>query len=124
MLMKPPRCWRNRTDCTPLHSIEGGLPAEMSDRDWDALESGALNPPSFVCGGCVKVSERVVEQDAYRLCWVNDDVDETGEYDEQDIAHQMAVLSQMLGIISARRTASGTIHVLDDDGSLRVAKIR
>jgi hypothetical protein len=117
MLMTPPRCWRNLDDCKPMHSIEA-LPPNMTDADYDALEGGSLQPYSFVCAGCVRESARAVPQDAYRLCWVNDQVDEMGEYDEQDVAHQIAVLSQLQAIISARRTAQGFITVPADDGTM------
>lgn len=115
MLMSPPRCWRNLPDCQPMHSVEGGLP-EDPEAFLDFMDNSTAAPPSFVCGGCVSEANRAVPQDAYRLCWVNGEVDEMGEYDEQDIAHQMAVLSQMLGIIAARRTASGHIDVPADAG--------
>ena len=122
MLMTPPRCWRNRPDCSPLHSIEA-LPDNMTDEKWDALESGALDPLSYVCAGCVRVADRVVPQDAYRVCWVNDEVDEMGEYDEQDVAHQLAVLSQLLAIIAARRTNRDTMEVPDDHGGMMLARV-
>lgn len=123
MLMTPPRCWRNREDCSPLHSVEA-LPPMESDQDWDRVESGDLDPSSFVCGGCVRVADRGLPQDAYRLCWKNEVVDEMGEYDEQDIAHQLAVLSQMFAIIAARRTNRPQIEVLDDEGGLMLAKVQ
>lgn len=117
MLMTPPRCWRKLDDCSPLHSIEGGLPENMAPSDWDDLESGALDPPTFICAGCVREDARAIPQDAYRVCWVNDEVDEMGEYDEQDLAHQVAVLGQALAIIAARRVNSGTIDVMTMQGA-------
>lgn len=111
MIMKPPRCWRNLTECEPLHSVEG-LPPNMTDADYDALEGGTMQPASFICGGCVKEEARAIPQDAYRMCWVNDEVDEMGEYDEQDITHQMLVMSQVLAIIASRRVNGGTIDVM------------
>lgn len=116
MLIKPPRCWRNRSDCEPLHSVEA-IPENMTKEDWGDLEGGRLDPDSFVCGGCVKEPERVIPQDAYRVCWKNDEVDEMGEYDEQDIAHQLTVLSQMVACIASRRTNSGMIEVPTEQGS-------
>lgn len=110
MLMKPPRCWRNLPECEPLHSIEA-LPPNMDDAAWTALETGETNPLSFVCAGCVREADRVVPRDAYRVCWMNDEVDEMGEYDEQDLAHQAAVITQAMAIIAARRIAGGMIEV-------------
>jgi hypothetical protein len=116
MMMKPARCWRARTDCEPLHSIEG-LPENMSEADWDALESGKMEPKSFVCAGCVVQAERVIPQDAYRVCWKNDVVDELGEWDEQDLTHHVAVLGQALAIIASRRVNSGMIDVPTEQGA-------
>src|SRR4051794_8459439 len=82
----PPRCYRTRPDCEPLHAIEA-LPAEMTDLEWEALETGAMTPASFVCAGCVSQAARGIPQDAYRVCWKNNLVDEIGDYDEQDFAH-------------------------------------
>lgn len=110
MLMKPPRCWRNRDDCEPYHSVEG-LPENMTEDMFIALEEGALAPNSFVCAGCVSVAERAIPQDAYRVCWKNDLVDEMGEYDEQDLAHMAAVITQTQAIIASRRTNGGMIEV-------------
>lgn len=110
MLMPPPRCWRNRTDCEPLHAIEA-LPEVMSDDDWTALETGAMDPPSFVCAGCVRPADRAIAQDAYRVCWKNDAVDEIGDYDEQDLAHTAAVIVQAMAIIATRRVNGGMIDV-------------
>ncbi|USN15195.1 hypothetical protein KIKIMORA_00480 [Brevundimonas phage vB_BpoS-Kikimora] len=122
MLMSPPNCWRKRTDCIPMHAVEA-LPPIETDEDWERLEAGDIEPFSFVCGGCVRVDSRAVPQDAYRVCWKNDVVDDMGEYDEQDIAHQMAVLSQMLAIIAARRTRRDHIEVPDDEDGLILAAV-
>ena len=115
MLMRPPRCWRTRSDCEPLHSIEG-FDADLTETDMIDLEEGRKDPDSFVCCGCVAEAERVIPQDAYRVCWRNDEIDELGEWDEQDLAHHVAVLSQALAIIAARRTAGGMIDVPTTQG--------
>ncbi len=73
-------------------------------------------PESFVCCGCVKPEARTIPQDAYRLCWKNKAVDERGDYDEQDLAHTVAVISHALGAIATRRVNSGTIRVPSGDG--------
>jgi hypothetical protein len=115
MLMKPPRCWRNRSDCEPLHSVEG-LPPNMTEEDFIALEMGELEPDSFICAGCVQPEGRILQQDAYRLCFKNDVGDEMTDNDEQDLTHLMAVISQALAIIASRRINSGTIDVMTMQG--------
>lgn len=102
MLMTPMRCWRNRTDCKPMHSIEG-FDEPLTDDRLDLLEAGKIAPGSFVCCGCVDEAERIIPQDAYRVCWKNDEIDELGDWDEQDLAHHVAVLSQAMAIIAAKR---------------------
>ncbi len=54
---------------------------------------------------------RVIPQDAYRICWKNPQVDEMGEYDEQDITHQMLVMSQALAVVATRRVNGGMVEV-------------
>lgn len=84
----------------------------MTEADFEALENGSLKPVSFICAGCVHDAERAIPQDAYRVCWSNAEVDEIGEYDEQDLTHQLAVISQALAIIASRRVNGGTIDVV------------
>ena len=108
----PFKCWRDRDDCEPLHSVEsfGDFEPE-TEQDFEEIMSGAREPDSFVCAGCVHDSNRAVPQDAFRLCWKNDQVDEIGEYDEQDLTHTMMVISQALGVLATRRVKGETIEV-------------
>lgn len=116
MLSKPFKCWRNRDDCEPLHSIES-FPEDMGEEElFAAMEDGSLEAKTFVCCGCVHDDKRDLAQDAYRCCWKNDFVDEIGDYDEQDLTHMLAVISQGLAIIATRRVNSGTIDVATMQG--------
>lgn len=112
MIEKPIKCWRNRDDCEPLHSIES-FPEALSDPEafFNAMQDGTLEAQSFICCGCIAEGARTIPQDAYRVCWKNDAVDEMGGYDEQDLTHQMAVLSQAVAIIATRRVNGGMIAV-------------
>ena len=103
----PPRCWRRRDDCEPLAAVDAAPDGITEDQflefDYD--------PFSFVCCGCVAPENRVIPQDAYRICWKNPQVDEMGEYDEQDITHQMLVMSQALAVVATRRVNGGMVEV-------------
>lgn len=73
------RCFRCRTDCTPLANLS-------SDE-----ASG-----SFVCVGYNQVSDRVVKGDRFTLCWKNDAVDERGHWDRRDLLDTLSVIGQAL----------------------------
>ncbi len=90
----------------------------MTEEDWTALETGGMQPDSVICAGLIDEAERDPPQDAYRICWMARDgeVDEMGDYDECDLTHQLAVISQALAIIAARRVNGGTIDVLTQQG--------
>lgn len=103
----PPKCWRNRADCEPLHMIDAA-PPDITEEQFFTFD---YEPRSFVCAGCVAESNRAIPQDAYRVCWKNDEVDEMGEYDEQDLTHLISVVAQALAVIATRRVNSGTIDV-------------
>jgi len=102
-----PRCWRDRTDCEPIQAIDSA-PDGLSNEQICELD---YTPTSFVCCGIMAEGERPVPQDAYRLCWKNDAVDEMGCYDEQDLAHQAAVITTALAMISTRRVNGGTVEI-------------
>lgn len=114
MLITPPCCWRGRTDCAPMHSIESfppaaeALPPEAFD---DGLMDGSVRPLTFVCVGCVRAAARGLARDAYRLCWKSGGTDDIRDYDEQDLAHQAAVIGQALALLASRRMAGATIEV-------------
>mgnify|MGYP006935487687 CR=1 FL=1 len=107
MLMTPFRCWRNRTDCSPLHSIEA-TPPDLTPEEFEAPD---FNPISFVCCGLVAEGERKVAQDCYRLCFKNDVVDDMSDNDLQDLTHVVAVIGQALAITATRMVNSGTVEV-------------
>lgn len=107
MMCTPLRCWRNRTDCEPLHSIEA-TPADMTP---DQYEAPDFNPESFVCCGINHADNREVAQDAYRLCFKNATSDEMSDNDIQDLTHLVAVVGQALAIIATRQVNSGTVTV-------------
>lgn len=107
MLMKPFRCWRNRDDCEPLHSIEA-MPADMTPEEY---ESPDFNPASFVCCGLNHSGSRELEQDCYRLCFKNDATDEMSDNDIQDLTHIVAVVGQALAISATRMVNAGSVSV-------------
>lgn len=106
-IILPPRCWRRRDDCEPLGAVDAA-PEDVSEEDF---VTASYEPTSFVCCGCIAPEARTIPQDAYRLCWRNDVVDETGGYDEQDLTHTMAVVSQALAVVATRRVNGGTVDV-------------
>lgn len=103
----PPRCWRRRDDCEPLSAIDAP-PVGLSEKAFLAFD---YDPLSFVCCGCVAEERRSIPQDAYRLCWKTPIVDEMGDHDEQDLSHQLAVVSQAIAVIATRRVNGGMIEV-------------
>jgi len=107
MLMKPFRCWRNRTDCEPLHSIEA-VPPDLSP---DQYESPDFNPVSFVCCGINHAEGREFAQDSYRFCFKNEATDEMSDNDLQDLTHMAAVVTQALAITATRMVNNGTVEV-------------
>lgn len=107
MLMTPFRCWRDRTDCEPLHSIEGF----SEDVTPEEYESPDFKPRSFVCCGINHSKSRDVAQDCYRLCFKNDTVDDMSDNDIQDLTHLVAVVGQALAITATRMVNGGTVEV-------------
>ena len=107
MLITPFRCWRGRTDCEPLHSIEATRPG-MTPEEFEAPD---FTPASFVCCGLAHPESRQLEQDCYRLCFKNDATDQISDNDLQDITHVAAVISQALAITATRIVAGGSVEV-------------
>lgn len=103
----PPRCWRRRDDCAPLAAIDAP-PEGVTEESFLGFD---YDPHSFVCCGCIVPERRSIPQDAYRLCWKTPLVDEMGDHDEQDLAHQNAVVAQGLALIATRRVNGGMIEV-------------
>jgi hypothetical protein len=119
MLMKPFRCWRNREDCEPLHSIEA-MPPDMTPEEY---ESPDFNPASFVCCGINHSDARQVKQDCYRFCFKNSVGDEMTDNDLQDLTHMAAVVTQALAITAMRMVNSGTVEVPTMQGADQVVDI-
>jgi hypothetical protein len=107
MLMTPFRCWRNRTDCEPLHSIEALPPGQTADE----YESPEWTPESVVCCGINHSGSREMKQDCYRLCFKNAAGDEMTDNDIQDLAHIQAVIAQAIAITATRMVNGGTVAV-------------
>lgn len=113
-LITPYKCWRGRDDCLSMASVES-TPEDATEEQLATLE---FEPKSFVCCGCIKVSNRTIPQDAYRLCFVNDMGDEMTDNDEQDLSHLAYVIAQAQGIIASRRVNQGKIQTLDPEGDM------
>lgn len=113
-LITPGKCWRGRSDCKSLSSIEAA-PDDITDEEFCELN---FDPISFVCCGVINVADRRPPQDAYRLCFKSGETDEMSDNDDQDLAHLVAVISQAQAIIATRRVNSGCITTLDDCGGL------
>lgn len=78
MIRLPEKCLRDRTDCRPLAQV--------------ASDSGN----SFICCGCNDETNRVWPEDRFRMCWVNESVDEMTDWDERDLKDTISVMAQAL----------------------------
>ncbi len=85
----PEQCLRGRSDCQPLHAIEGFSPG-----------SG----PSFICCGFSDVDSRNHVGDEYRVCFKTDVTDTIYDHDEMDMLDLIEVLSR--GMSTASRLQS------------------
>lgn len=110
-IITPFKCWRGRSDCMSLASVEG-IPDDVSEEQLETLQ---FEPKSFVCCGCVSVESRTIAQDAYSLCFKNDVCDDRTLNDEQDLSHLLYVISQSLAVIATRKVNSGSIAVIDPE---------
>jgi len=79
-LALPARCPRNSKVCQPLSQI-------IDDEG-----------EGFICCGHNDRTARVLEQDNYRFCWKNQDIDEMSDWDERDIIDTVSVLIQAVSI--------------------------
>lgn len=113
-IMLYPKCWRGRTDCEPLHCIDG---VDSSVTEEQLITMDYL-PDSFVCCGCVNIESRTIPQDAYRLCFKSDGGDEMTENDVQDLTHLVAVVSGALAVDATRRINTGFIEVPTEQSNL------
>lgn len=89
------RCFRCRTDCTPVANLGSDEPTQ------------AGGPASFVCVGYNKPEHRTVPQDRFTLCWKNQAVDERGHWDKRDLLDTMSVIAQALSTDENIRVSNG-----------------
>jgi len=106
-LMTIGKCFRKRTDCQSFHVIEA-TPDNATEEQLLALD---FDPPSFVCCGCIAPEKRGVMQDAYRVCFKSDHVDDMSDNDEQDLVHLVTVIMTALAVVASRRVDRGYIDV-------------
>ena len=78
----PDYCPRGLKDCKPLAQII------------------ATDHTSFYCVGENDGRNRTVEQDRYRVCFKNGDIDRQEDVDRRDLQHAVAVQSMALAAIS------------------------
>lgn len=95
----PDTCLRGYEDCEPLAQI--------------ASDCGT----SFICCGENDGSTRQVEQDRFRVCWKNEDIDEESDWDERDLINTISVLSGALSV-DANRKANGCGNAEADTSGL------
>lgn len=118
-LMTIGKCFRNRKDCQSFHVIEASPPEGTTE---DQILDLDFEPNSFVCCGCIAPEKRELMQDAYRLCFKNDVVDDMTDNDEQDLVHLVAVIMTALAVVASRRIRRGYIDVPSTfDGDAMVA---
>lgn len=120
-LMSFGKCWRGRTDCYALDTVE----APPDDITQEQFETMDFTPKSFVCCGSVDPAARTLPQDAFRLCFKNQCSDEMTDNDIQDLAHIQHVIATSMAIYATRIVNSGSVEVLDHaedgpEGLLRV----
>ena len=53
---------------------------------------------SFICCGHNSSAVRQYPQDRFRVCWVNDSIDEMSDWDETDLLDTVSVMSQALSV--------------------------
>lgn len=102
-----PKCWRNRDDCEPIKCIDSA-PSSTTDKQFQDFD---YIPTSFVCSGCVRPEHRGIEQDMYRLCFVNGVIDDMSDNDVHDLTAVMFVASGALALDAIRKVNSGTIEI-------------
>jgi hypothetical protein len=78
MIELPEKCLRSRDDCEPLAQIQ-------SDDE-----------TSFFCCGHSSIKSREIEQDRFRLCFKNKQIDDMTDNDEADMHDLMSVVAQAL----------------------------
>lgn len=87
------RCYRCRTDCTPVANLSADGESEV--------------PVSFVCIGFNRAQDRTVPADRFTLCWKNKAIDERGHWDKRDLMDTMSVIAQALSTDENIRVSNG-----------------
>ena len=82
MIKLPNKCLRKNWNyyCNPLSQIQSTC------------------KKSFICCGISDKDTRTQEQDKFRLCFVNDSVDEMSDYDKRDLLDTISVITKALSI--------------------------
>lgn len=101
-----PKCWRDRTDCEPIHCVDG-VSKQLSEEDMMTLN---YTPDSFVCSGVV-IGTRTIEQDLYRLCFKNECTDEISDNDMQDLSSIIAVAAAAVNLDAVRKVSNGIVEL-------------
>ena len=85
----PDKCFRGKSTCKPLSSIESDINEE------DGM------PHSFICVGMNDGSEvpEDRQQDKYTVCWHNSSLDDMSFWDKRDLTDTASVLLQGLSAI-------------------------
>ena len=109
-----PKCWRNREDCEPIQCIDG-TNEELTQEQYETFN---YMPDSFVCSGCVKPKDRIIDQDLYRVCFKNRESDEMSDNDMQDLSSLMVVISSAMSLDSVRKIANGTVEIPAEQNNL------
>jgi len=76
----PEKCLRNLDDCQPIAQI------------------CADDISSFVCCGLNDGTNRKLKQDKFRVCWKNEEINETSDWDKRDLSDTASVLVQALSV--------------------------
>ena len=105
-----PKCWRGRDDCDPIHCITAEPEGLAEDDYWDLN----FEPLSYVCTGCAHNPQ--IEQDKYRLCFVNKETDEMTDNDLQDLTSIIAVVGTALNLDAVRKVNNGIVEIPAENG--------
>lgn len=106
-IMLYPKCWRDFTDCEPIHCIDAAPEGTTEDQ----MDNFDYTPDSFVCAGCNTAENRQVNQDIYRLCFKNSVTDEISDNDLQDLTSIVAVVSAALNLDAVRKVSRGIVEI-------------
>ena len=98
----PEKCLRGRSDCRPLSQV------------------AADDETSFFCCGANDIATRKVPDDAFTLCFKNDDIDERTNWDRRDMLDQASVIAQALSIDENSRVAGAPLVQYQDSASAEV----